>query len=635
MLKLALLVGLVALAFFASAANPTNPPPGTLLQVGITGTIGVLLDEQPTDTRTRTANFAIGGSDSYWRAAVIRQLWLTSYRLIFRPYWYRWDNTGHPTAGQLPIPMDQLSISFTSAAVRTTVDGHDVVKREYTVSSWIVTDTASAMRADPAFKPNTGTGIVREKFTLPIDPYLIYQRTGFDCMDEGGFPVSSLDGENPEFYFDDSCTPEPPFDATAGPCGACHCSGTSTKSCVDSVKDNVGRADVQITYTRMPWNENFARSIEALVPYNITYENGADIIPSAPDLLHNYLGYQYFTPSSCTNLECGGTPGWRRLLYFDASNINIGGKGLEIGFISYEAEDASTFDPLAFHNLYYWDSCHKHPHFSAYADYAFGTSPGRKQGFCIQTTGRTLNARWSPIVTDSFTCSFQGVETGWNDAYNAGIPCQWVDVTDVKTKTKSVTQPLTLHSNPKNWLCEGTPIRDSAGAFTWTPTGEFTATGQSIDKQACTPTPDYADNNVATAVTTIPVDGNGVLTATCSHAGHNLGPKRDCEMTLRTQLSSCTAGAQVNLVCTIASNKPSQVLRVCESSRKLQSGLACRYNEAHMLGNFVVRPGISNAVSFTCPAARDSIETGGVYSTYAGPTFNGGDATAPITCQVV
>jgi len=629
---LVVVLATLAFAFVAFAPNPTNLPPGMLIKVSITGDIGTLLDEIPRDARARAAAFALSRNDTYWRESVIRQLWLTSYRLIFRPYYYApWSNPNH---GQLPIPMDQLAITFTSAPSRITLQGHEVVARSYTAETYIVTDTASGLRADPSFG-GTGSGQVIESFVLPIDPYLVYQRTGFDCMDESGFPVGSLDAENPEFYYDDLCGPEPPYDPANGPCELCHCMGVSTKSCADSVRDNVGQANVKLVFRKVDWDEQLARSIEALVPYDITYNNGADIIPSRPDLLHNYIGYQYFAPDSCTNKECGGTPGWRRLLYFDASNVNVGGKNLEIGYISYVKQDASSFDPLAYHNLYYWDSCHQHPHFSAYADYSFGSAPGRKQGFCIQTTGRTLNARWSPIVTDNWTCEVQGVETGWNDAYNAGIPCQWVDVTNVATKTKAATQPLTLNSNPKNWLCEGVVNRDANGDPTWVWTGEKTASGQNIDKLNCTDSPNYASNNVATVIAEVPVDGNGIITKTCFYPGHNLGPKRDCEFTLRTSLDRCTPGQRVNLECSISSAAPSQVLRVCESSLALKSGLACRFNEEHLLANVVITPGVNTPVTFTCPARRDAVEVGGAYSTYAGPAFNAGDAAAAITCRVI
>jgi hypothetical protein len=347
---------------------------------------------------------------------------------------------------------------------------------------------------------------------------------------------------------------------------------------------------------------------------------------------HNYIAYKYVTPESCTKKECVNTAGWRRFLFFDAVHVNVGAKNLDIGVLSYLKQDPTSFDPLAFHNLYIWDTCHQHPHFSAYAEYTFGSIPGRKQGFCIQTTGRYVNARWSPLVTDHWDCSNQGINSGWSDAYNAGIPCQWIDVTDIDTSKKAVTKDLNLITNPKNWLCEGVVQRDSNGDPIWQPTGEFTSTGQSIDKLKCTTSPGSLDNNVDVTTATIPKNGNGVLTRACDHAGHNLGPKRDCEFTLRSQLDQCTPGSTVNLVCSVGSSAASQVLRVCESSIKLQSGLACRFNEEHLLANVILSPGVATPVSFTCPAQRDAIEVGGRYSTYSGPVFNP-DAAATITCS--
>jgi len=318
--------------------------------------------------------------------------------------------------------------------------------------------------------------------------------------------------------------------------------------------------------------------------------------------------------------------------FFDAVHVNVGVKNLDIGHISYLKADASSFDPLAFHNLYYWDTCHQHPHFSAYAEYTFGTAPGHKQGFCIQTTGRAVNARWSPLVTDHWDCSNQGINSGWSDAYNAGIPCQWIDVTGVDTSRHPSTQPLTLITNPKNWLCEGVVQRDASGNPLWDPTGEFTDTGQSIDKLKCADSPGALLNNVDSTTATVPTKGNGVLTRACDHVNHNLGPKRDCEFTIRSQVDHCTAGSTVNLVCSIASSAASQVLRVCESSIALQSGLACRYNEEHILANVVITPGVATPVSFKCPSQRDAVEVGGLYSTYAGPVFNP-DHLATITCH--
>jgi len=597
---------------------------GALISVSSTSDIGVLLDEYPSDVRDRVAQYALSRPDSYWREAVIRQLWMTAYRLVFRQAWYG----AGAGKGQLLFPMDQLSITFVTAPRRTNMNGRDVVFRTWAMQTYIVTDIVSALQADPAFSSFSKSAT--ENFQLPLDPYLLFQRTGYACMDEGQFPLDSVDAENPEFYYDDTCGPEAPYNFDGG-CNICHCTVTVDDSCRSVLGKTVGKTSATLTYTRIPWNLTFAQSIEALAPYTITTTAGADLVASLPDLNHNYVAYKYITPDSCTRKECVDNPGWRRFLYFDAVHVNVGSKNLDIGYIAYLKADPSSFNPLAFHNLYYWDYCHQHPHFSAYAGYSFGSASGHKQGFCIQTTGRNINARWSPLVTDHWDCSNQGISSGWSDAYNAGIPCQWIDVTNVDVSRKAVSQPLTLSTNPKNWLCEGVVVRDADGNPLWEPTGEFTATGQSIDKLKCITSPGALNNNLDGVTATIPTKGNGILTRACDHAGHNLGPKRDCEFTIRSQFDACTPNTTVNLVCSISNNAASQVIRVCESSIALQSGLACRYNEPHLLANVIVSPGVATPVSFTCPAKRDSVEVGGRYSTYSGAVFNP-DPLATITC---
>jgi len=373
-------------------------------------------------------------------------------------------------------------------------------------------------------------------------------------------------------------------------------------------------------------------SIEARAPYNTSQNFGADLHGSVADLNHNYMTYRYVEPDSCTRRECIEQPGWRRLLNFDALHVNVGPKPLEIGYIAFLQNDPSSFNPLVFHNLYYWDTCHQHPHFSAYSTYTFNNNIGHKQGFCVLSTGRAVNARWSPLGSSNFDCSNQGIAPGWSDVYNAGIICQWIDVTNVSTTNGPKTAPLKMQSNPKNWLCEGKVLKDAQGNVLWEPTGEFTSTGQSIDKMKCNTSPGALNNNLEETTFTVPTRGNGLITRACDHVDHNLGPKRDCELTIRSQLDSCTPGAQVNLICSIRDNKPSQVLRICESSIALNSGTACRYMEPHLLGNFVIRPDVDTPVSFTCPSRRDAVEVGGKYSTYSGGVFNL-DATVTITCR--
>jgi hypothetical protein len=629
MLKLALLlVALLVLCAFAAKSPPSDP--AALIKVTASGEIGVLLDEFPSEARDRVASFALSQSDTYWTESVTRQIWLSYYRLVYRAAWYG-QGSGK---NSLPLPMDQLQITFTSAPARRTDNNHEFVKRTYSLVAYIVTSLQGAGDADPNLASIGGWA--QENFQFPVDPFLVFQRVGYSCYDEAQYPLGSADAENPEFYYDDTCGQEAPYDPSSGEgCNICHCSTTVTTTCRSDLGDKVGKTSVAFVFTRVPYDAGLVAQIEALSPYNLSNSFGPDLLGSRPDLDHNYITYRYVEPSSCTRLECIDAPGWRRLINFDAMHVNVGPKMLEIGYISFIRNDPSSFNPLEFHNLYYWDPCHNHPHFSAYATYSFKNNYGHKQGFCVLSTNRVMNVRTTPLASPNFDCSNQGVAPGWSDVYNAGIICQWIDVTNISTNKGSVTAPLTMYSNPKNWLCEGN-VRHNAttGEPLWEWTGEYTASGQPIDKMQCDETPGALDNNVDTTTFTLPPKGNGVLTRACDHVNHNLGPKRDCEFTIRSQLDSCTPGASVTLSCSIPSNAKSQVIRVCDSSIALQSGTACRYNEPHLLANAVIEPGVATQVSFTCPVAKDSVEIGGKYSTYSAGVFNL-DPAAKITCNPV
>lgn len=134
---------------------------------------------------------------------------------------------------------------------------------------------------------------------------------------------------------------------------------------------------------------------------------------------------------------------------------------------------------------------------------------------------------------------------------------------------------------------------------------------------------------------TVPTKGNGKLTAECTRAGEK-GPNRDCEFSVRTHMESCTPGETVNLSCKLKNpSSDSQVLRVCEASVRLQSGVACRIHEPNnqVLANTIIHKGDEpSSISFTCPTARDSVEVGGYFATYSGPVLNGIDPLEEIVC---
>ncbi len=138
----------------------------------------------------------------------------------------------------------------------------------------------------------------------------------------------------------------------------------------------------------------------------------------------------------------------------------------DMGNISFVKGEVETFDEAALHHMYYWDSCHGHPHFAYYATTSVSGIPAatkQKSGFCIENTQRVINARTTPLRND-YDCAHQGVASGWADNYSGGIPCQWVDVTNVPSPS---SRSLTLTTNPKGWICEGavTPGTGAVASF--------------------------------------------------------------------------------------------------------------------------------------------------------------------------
>jgi hypothetical protein len=76
-------------------------------------------------------------------------------------------------------------------------------------------------------------------------------------------------------------------------------------------------------------------------------------------------------------------------------------------------------------------------------------------------------------------------------------------------------------------------------------------------------------------------------------------------------------------------------VRVCESSRQLGCGTACRYHEA--LANVTIKPGETVTAQFTCPSSKDDglfDETGGVYALYRAMVFGPDktNKTPDVTC---
>jgi hypothetical protein len=277
-------------------------------------------------------------------------------------------------------------------------------------------------------------------------------------------------------------------------------------------------------------------------------------------------------------------------------------------------------------NVFKYDSCHDHFHYSNYGNFSFtGLGTGEltgdgvvanagKQAFCVESTSRYSNNEFAPL-THPYSCTFQGIQAGWVDEYRAGLDSQWVDITDIDIPEAGLTAELGFSTNPDEFLCEGELLLDENGDIIWIESGDFTADGDPIGKPACNVVDNEQANNIDSIEVTILPTG-GFVTEPCQNG--EIGPLRNCGFTQQTEILSCTPGQTVELTASIPVTAPFQVIRICEASAVLNTGTACTLRNS--LTTRTIATG-SAAISFTCPAFRSEDEPGGRYAIYTAPVF--------------
>jgi len=621
----------------AASSQATSEAPivdtseGALLAIAMDSRAGVLLDEIPEEMRDEVVEDLLKRPESYWLDLVQRQVQLTKRRLNFR-------NFAYEGKGQLPLPPEELwSIQLDDAGpALENIQGHDLLTVGYSFSSTLLTDATSPGQAEPALQ--VAGGKWSEPFVLPVDPDLLLQRTGNACLNEAGFPPNSFDSENAWIFFDFTC------EADSGGVLGCHRSRLHQQSCIEALTGRVGTVETEVRFERLDWDPDLADAVRV---GELTHLEGPDLKVIADDLDINRVIYRYFAEDSCALVEqCVNDSGWRRLLQFNATVHNVGAETLYIGPVVAE-------NPVQ--NLFQYNACHAHYHFSDYGDFSFAGEDenlSSKQAFCVESTNRFSNNEWSPLVHE-YTCRFQGVQAGWVDEYVAGLDCQWIDITDVDIPDEGDTFSLGLNSNPDSFLCEGSLVLDEDGNPLWEPSGLETPDGRPINRPVCDFVDDWDVNNSEARDIFLMPDGSFV-TEPCT--GGQLGPLRNCGFSSQSEgieiatregeeppaperrgsavevpegAFPCEPGEQVQLSCSLEDDGNFQVMRLCEYSTALGSGVACTFDEA--LANQIIGEGTAE-VSFTCPAERDAAEPGGLYSLYIGSLL--GDAESqPVSCQ--
>ena len=115
--------------------------------------------------------------------------------------------------------------------------------------------------------------------------------------------------------------------------------------------------------------------------------------------------------------------GTRYILRFTTHIQNIGVADYFIG--------EPPADPDSLSNQFIWDPCHNHWHYRGYADYLLYDENGvrlpigSKNGFCV------LDLECAGGGSPKYSCSNMGISAGCGDIYDASLPCQWIDLTDL------------------------------------------------------------------------------------------------------------------------------------------------------------------------------------------------------------
>jgi len=598
--------------------------PGALIEVTTQSRVGVLLDEIPESIRERVAEAYLKKPESFFLERAKRQLLLATYRLLFRAYFYDEADAKF----QLPLPPEAvfdlklLPDSSGRAVRRAEVEGHDYVVADYSFKTVLVTDVNSPGISEP--KLAKIGGVWPEPFSFPVDPELLIQRTGYACMDEAQFPANSVDTEDPEFFYDQTCEVEDELTPDG-----CHFTELPSESCEEALTAHVGKIQVDLLFKRVPWDEAVAAAARV---GRVETPGVADLDVVGEELTVNRLTYRYIPSDSCALAEaCVGGSGWRRLLQFNASEKNVGSAPVHIGDIDYFIDDPYNPTANADHNIYVYSACHNHYHFNYFATFTYGDDPnlGSKRAFCLESVARYGNHEGSPTWSPYSDCSYQGITQGWGDQYNAGIECQWIDVTTINTSAGPVTRPLGLKSNPEGFLCEGEPLVDKDGLPVWEPTQLTTPEGEPVDRPECDERPAWDSNNFDSLDVTLPLPGRGMVTEPCMRG--QIGPHRNCGFSYDDATMACPPGTTVSLSCELEAPGEPQVVRLCEASHSLRAGVACTDKDA--LGTLVVSK-VATSVSFTCPAARDETETGGLYAVYTGPVWPE-DESRKVVCTTL
>ncbi len=363
----------------------SKEPDGALLRISFNGQVGYLLDEIPSSLQDEAIKYVRDKvTNEQWRVRAELQIKHTIYRQVFREVYFE-DRL------QLTLPPLQVwDIKFIGEPYTTNINGHRYIARNYRFNSILIGRADTVNASEPLLEPIGG--VYSDIFMVPADPEHVFQRIGYACSDESSFPLDTVNSENSWTYHDQECDVEPytPIENRTYELNldSCHWTNFPKRSCVKALRDDIGLVKLNIIWKRIRYDPVLADRYRFGEQTSL-YADIEGVTSKLVDEIN--VGYKYFKENACTLNEggnkfhkgCIGRHGWRQLLRFTSSSINVGKTDLTLG---------DVYDPIYTQKgIYEYSNCHLHYHFSHYENYVFGNIPGSKTGFCLQTTWRYHN----------------------------------------------------------------------------------------------------------------------------------------------------------------------------------------------------------------------------------------------------
>lgn len=184
-----------------------------------------------------------------------------------------------------------------------------------------------------------------------------------------------------------------------------------------------------------------------IVPLLIALSSWSGVAQALPDLAAEITDVEVVDGATVDPGDvvegCAGAETGRRLLNFAIRTLSLGPDDLVMGDPA--CPDCSTHPGDTCANpLFECSEAHGHPHFEGFAKAELLDANGQvlvtgnKQGFCL------LDLECPPNITPKFDCGFQGITAGCSDVYSVGLPCQYIDITDVPVPDGDYSLRVTL-----------------------------------------------------------------------------------------------------------------------------------------------------------------------------------------------